>query len=74
MKAYGLPRHKELNSPDLVDIQVYGLKSSKSKIRGKSGDIRNSFRNVKVKANIRRYWKKAERLKIKILIEKQDED
>lgn len=65
MKAYGLPRHNELNGPDLIDIQTYGLKSSKSRIRGKCGDIRNSFRNIKAKSRIRRYWKKIERLKAK---------
>lgn len=62
MKAYGVPRVAGLDgSADLVDIAFFGLKSSKSRVRSKCGDIKNSFRNPAAKARARRYWKRSER-------------
>jgi hypothetical protein len=66
MRGYGLPRRKSLESPDLVDIQEFGLKSSKSRIRNISGDFKNSFRSSVKKKAARRVWKKRERLLNKI--------
>lgn len=62
MKAYGIPRFPELEyPPDLADIYRFGLKSSLSRVKGKGGDIKNSFRNIENKANQRRFWKKKAR-------------
>lgn len=57
MKPYGIPRVFCTECPDLVDINNYGLKSSASRIRSKSGDIKNSFRNPDVKQSRRRIYK-----------------
>jgi len=62
MKPYGIPRHPDIDSPDLADIHLYGLKSSISRIPGKNGDIKNSFRASKNKRNTRRIWKKKARI------------
>lgn len=71
MKPYGLPRVKEVEAPDLVDIQTYGLRSSAGNLPGKGGEIRSLFKNSRKKRNIRRYWKKRER---KIIKEKLNGD
>jgi hypothetical protein len=60
MKGYGLPRVIDLECPDLLDIQNYGLKSSKSRVV-RNGTIKNSFRNSKLKRDTRRIWKKKAR-------------
>jgi len=65
MKPYGLPRNHDAEDCDLADIQLYGRKSSKSRIASKSGDIKNSFRSTKSKAATRRIWKKKARAKFK---------
>jgi len=65
MKAYGIPRYPDTESPDLVDIKVYGFKSSISRCISKNGDIKNSFRNVNSKAKVRRYWKRVARTQFK---------
>ena len=57
MKPYGIPRMHCAEYPDLVDIGNFGLKSSASRIRSKSGDIKNSFRNSDVKQSRRRIYK-----------------
>jgi hypothetical protein len=62
MKAYGLPREKDLDAPDLVDIQNYGLKSSRSRPTGKGGDRKNSFRSSARKRLTRRIWKRKQRI------------
>ena len=72
MKAYGVPRNPDVESPDLVDIQTYGLKSSDSRVKGKCGDIKNSFRNTKNKAKARRIWKKRERQNSKVSVRDAD--
>jgi hypothetical protein len=61
MRAYGLPRDPNLECPDLVDIQKFGLKSSKSRVRNISGNVKNSFRSSDRKSAARRVWKKKER-------------
>jgi hypothetical protein len=72
MKAYGLPRNKDLESPDLVDIQNYGLKSSRSRPTGVGGDRKNSFRSSKRKRAVRRGWKKAYRTNMKTIMGEED--
>ena len=67
MKAYGIPRNNDVGSPDLADIQKYGLKSSISRIM-KYGSIKNSFRSSSRKRRIRRFWKKKIRREWKIMI------
>lgn len=60
MKPYGIPRvigTAGAGYSDLVDIENFGLKSSVSRIRSKSGDIKNSFRNPDVKQARRRIYK-----------------
>ena len=61
MKPYGLPRNNDVACPDCVDINYYGLKSSKSRV-AKYGVIKNSFRSVKTKASVRRIWKRKARI------------
>jgi len=60
MIGYGLPRIQDLINPDTVDVQNYGLKSSKVR-SPKYGCIKNSFRNSKNKRDTRRIWKKKAR-------------
>jgi len=62
MKAYGIPRNKDVESPDCADIRLYGFKSSISRVKGKGGDIKNSFHSSKAKRAIRRIWKKKARI------------
>jgi hypothetical protein len=54
MKPYGIPRTKDVEYPDVSDIQKYGLKTS---VGGKC------CQRSKNKAISRRYWKKVERKK-----------
>lgn len=61
MKPYGIPRNLDLEGPDLHDISKYGLKSSKSRVKSKSGDIKNSFRSSASKRSTRRTWKSVAR-------------
>ena len=63
MKPYGVPRLKDLESPDCADIHKFGLKSSKSRVKGIGGDIKNSFRKPQSKKSSRRVWKGKERQK-----------
>jgi hypothetical protein len=63
MKAYGLPRNKDVEYPDVADIRKYGLQTS---IGG-----RDYFKNKIHKAQIRRKWKKKERRKIKLFLKKE---
>jgi hypothetical protein len=65
MKAYGLPRDLDVEFPDLADIRYYGLKSSRSRLPGKGGDIKNSFHRSAAKRATRRIWKKRARLAAK---------
>ena len=60
MKAYGIPRYTDLQSPDKQDILNFGLKSSKGRLCKKGGDIRSSQKATSKQAT-RRYWKKKER-------------
>jgi hypothetical protein len=58
MKPYGIPRIiGAAQYADLADIAKFGLKSSVSRVRSKSGDIKNSFRNPDSKQSRRRIYK-----------------
>lgn len=62
MKGYGLPRNDDVESPDIGDIKVYGLKTS--------AGGRDYFRGRKSqKAATRRRWKKRARAANKKLCE-----
>ena len=61
MKAYGLPRDKDIECPDKVDIQHYALKSSIGSIKTKSGDYRAFTRSAENRKKTRRYFKRKER-------------
>ena len=57
MKPYGLPRIKDVEFPDVADIQRFGLSSHVGQLANKSGTFR-SYTKTKRKNQIRRYWKK----------------
>lgn len=61
MKAYGVPRIKDVESPDCADLFSFALKSSKGRLREKGGDFKSNVRNAKVKAATRRIWKQKAR-------------
>lgn len=61
MKAYGLPRHDNVENPDLGDICDYGLKSSAGNLEGKGGDIRSSHKSSRNKKQTRRIYKRKAR-------------
>jgi len=65
MKPYGLPRWKNIEFPDVADIQEFGLKSSAGNLPKKGGDIHSSFRSSSGKRGTRRVYKKRERLRVK---------
>jgi len=60
MKPYGVPRNLDVESPDLLDISNYGLKTSTGQLISKGGDFRGSTKTKK-RNNNRRLWKKSER-------------
>lgn len=60
MKAYGLPREKNLEYPDVVDIQHYALKSSRGRCKT-DRDYKSYTRSAKNRGLTRRYWKRKER-------------
>lgn len=53
MRGYGLPRTKDIESPDLADIACYGLKAARLHPKWTA--------NGDNKKRARRIWKKAER-------------
>ena len=61
MRAYGLPRDDDAENPDVNDIRVFARKSSVGKFRGKGGDYNPYNRNVRLKAEIRRSYKRRAR-------------
>ena len=60
MKAYGRKRRKDIEFPDVADIQAYGLPSRAGRLPGKGGDIRPYTKSAKKKA-VRRRQKRAAR-------------
>lgn len=67
MKPLGYEHMTNFGYEDLGDIQDYGSPSHKSRIPGKNGDIKNSFRKPKKKAEARRIWKRKSRIESKKL-------
>lgn len=65
MKAYGIPRNKELVNPDNDTINHYGLASHVGRIFSKNGDYHSHMHSAAAKKRTRRYWKKTERLAVK---------
>jgi hypothetical protein len=61
MKAYGVPRLKDVEFPDCADICLYALKSSVGHLAKKSGDYASAHRSSKTKRNFRRIWKRRAR-------------
>lgn len=68
MKPYGLPRTLDLESPDIADIQEYGLKSSSGRIFKASGEYKSYTRSSKNRKRMRRIWKRNERQRAKQLL------
>ena len=56
MKAYGLPRNNDIESPDVGDIKAYALKSSTGRY-----DYRGYIKNKAAKRATRRIYKRAAR-------------
>ena len=73
MKAYGLPRTKDLINPDVADIHQYGLKSSTGKFAKQNGDF-NGYCDSQEKQTSRRRFKRIERANAKKDIRKNLED
>ena len=65
MKPYGIPRHKEVESPDVADIQRYGMKSCIGKLKG---DQHAYTRSAERRRQTRRFFKKTERMRSKQFI------
>ena len=61
MKPLGYEKMINLGYEDLGDIQWYGSPSHKNQLPGKSGDIHNTFRSPKKKAEARRIYKRISR-------------
>jgi hypothetical protein len=72
MRGYGLPRSKDLEYPDVMDIRYYGRASHVGKLREKCGVFKSYFRSVVRKAQARRYWKRQARRQGKQLALEQD--
>jgi len=58
MRAYGIPRIKDIKGADILDIKKFGL--------GKGG--KDYFPNKREKRRIRRVYKKKERNEFRILL------
>lgn len=61
MKAYGVPRVKGIDQPDIQDVRRYGLRASLLKSPGKSGVTRSTFKDPAQKQAARRVWAKKQR-------------
>ena len=61
MRPYGIPKHPNVESPDLGDIREFGLKSAVGHLRGRGGEYRSHFTSPTAKARTRRLFKRAAR-------------
>lgn len=68
MKPYGIPRHPDVENPDLVDLRVYALKSSRGRLPSLGGDRKNSIRKSSIKRNTRVRWKRKARKAAKDIV------
>ena len=71
MKPYGIPRNKNVESPDVVDIQNYAMKSSAGRFKERGGDFKSYTRNSKSKRSVRRHFKKCARRNSKKLCKQE---
>jgi hypothetical protein len=70
MRGYGLPREKDLEFPDVADIQHYGFKSSVGRVaNGK--EFKSYTRSAEHRQSTRRIWKHKERTLVKIMIQRE---
>jgi hypothetical protein len=65
MRPYGIPRHLEVEFPDVADIQRYGMKSCVGKLKG---DQHSYTRSAESRRQTRRFFKKSERMSSKQFI------
>lgn len=72
MKPYGIPRTPDLISPDIADIQEYGLKSSTGRLPGKP--YKSYIRDSRARKRARRRWKKSERQRQKNILRDQSKE
>lgn len=70
MRGYGLPRFPGVEYPDPLDIQGFGLKSSIGQVVRESGEYRSYTRSSKSRRQVRIYWKRRERNRIKLELNK----
>jgi hypothetical protein len=70
MRGYGLPRNKDLECCDIVDIQHYGLKSCAGRVND-NRDYKSYTRNAEHRQSTRRIWKRKERALIKTMIRRE---
>ena len=63
MKPQSFEHMVDFGYEDCGSILEYGSPSAKAHIRGKGGDIRNSFKNPHNKSKARRYFKRLDRRK-----------
>jgi hypothetical protein len=68
MKAYGLPRDKDIEWPDVGSIQHYGLASHVGKFQERSGVYKPYIRSAEKRNAIRRHFKRIERMAAKSTI------
>jgi hypothetical protein len=61
MKPYGLPRDKDIEFPDKVDIRYFGLKSSTGQLPTKSGEYKSYTRSTENRNKSRLYFKRKDR-------------
>lgn len=74
MKAYGIPRLRWLQCPDVGDITYYAFKSCCGKLKTKSGEYKGYIRSSSKKRATRRIWKKKQRAIDKINLNKELND
>ena len=71
MKPYGIPRTKDVEWPDVADIQNYGLASHVGKFASKSGEYKSYTRNTTNRNITRRHFKRIERINAKNTIQQE---
>jgi len=72
MKPYGVPRYRDLESPDVHDIQRFAMQSHAGRIPNSSHVYKRYTRSTAIHRAIRRYWKKKARNKLRREMSKID--